>query len=107
MDTDNLRAHKESAMETANWELVFYIYARKPLTLFYLMKEGSRDKINEHAQGRGQPHRPGWARVPLSTFLPQILVNFSYFSSNCTYFHSHFDSPGGRLAHPGRSWLYH
>ena len=49
----------------------------------------------------------GWARVPLSLFFPQILGNFSYFSSNCTYFLPHFDSPGGRLAHMGRSWLRH
>ena len=32
-------------------------------------------------QGRRQPHSPGWARVPLSSFFPQISINFSYFSS--------------------------
>ena len=57
----------------------------------------------DHAQiqGRSQPHSPGWARVPLASFFPQILKNFSYFSSNVTYFLPHFGPPGGRLAHPG------
>ena len=58
-------------------------------------------------QGRSQPHLPGWARVPLSSFYPQILINFSYFSSNLTYFLPHFGPPGGRVAHPGRPWLRH
>ena len=58
-------------------------------------------------QGRSQPHSPGWARVPLSSFFPQILINFSYFSSNFLHFLPHFDTPGGRLAHPGRPWLRH
>ena len=30
-------------------------------------------------QGRSQPHSPGWARVPLSSFFLKILINFSYF----------------------------
>ena len=38
---------------------------------------------------------------------PQILINFSNFSSNFTYFFPHFGSPGGRFAHPGRPWLHH
>ena len=58
-------------------------------------------------QGRSQPHSPGWARVPLSSFFPQILINFSYFSSNFTYFLPHFGPPGGWVAHPGRPWLRH
>ena len=58
-------------------------------------------------QGRSQPHSPGWARVPLSSFFPQISINFSYFSSNFTYFLPHFGPPGGRVAHPGRPWLRH
>ena len=37
-------------------------------------------------QGRSQPHSPGWARVPISSFFPQISIIFSYFSSNCTNF---------------------
>ena len=41
-------------------------------------------------QGRSQPHSPGWARVPLSSFFPQILINFSYFSSNFYLFSSSF-----------------
>ena len=55
-------------------------------------------------QGRSQPHSPGWARVPLSSFFPQISINFS---SNFTYFLPHFGPPGGRVAHPGRPWLRH
>ena len=51
-----------------------------------------------------QPHSPGWARVPLSSFFPQISINFSYFSSNFTYFLPHFGPP---VAHPGRPWLRH
>ena len=49
-------------------------------------------------QGRSQPHSPWRARVPLSTFFPQISINFS---SNFTYFLPHFGPPGGRVAHPG------
>ena len=58
-------------------------------------------------QGCSQPHSPGWARVPLASFFPQILINLSYFSSNFTHFLPHFGSPGGRAAHPGRPWLRH
>ena len=58
-------------------------------------------------QGRSQPHNPGWARVPLFSVFPQVLINFSYFSSNFTYFLPHFGLPGGQVAHPGRPWLCH
>ena len=58
-------------------------------------------------QGRSQPHSPGWARVPLSSFFPQISIKFSYFSSNFYSFLPHFGPPGGRVAHPGRPWLRH
>ena len=58
-------------------------------------------------QGRSQPHSPGWARVPLSSLFPQIWINFSYFSSNFTYFLPHFGPPGGQVAHLGRPWLRH
>ena len=51
-----------------------------------------------------EPHSPGWARVPLSSFFPQISINFS---SNFIYFLPHFGPPGGRVAHPGRPWLRH
>ena len=30
-------------------------------------------------QGCSQPHSPGWARVPLSSFFHQISIHFSYF----------------------------
>ena len=55
-------------------------------------------------QGRSQPHSPGWARVPLSSFFPQISINFS---SHFTYFLPHFGPLGGRVAHLGRPWLRH
>ena len=54
-------------------------------------------------QGRSQPHSPGWARVPLSSFFPQILIKFSYFSSNFTSFLPYFGPPGGRVAHPWKA----
>ena len=54
--------------------------------------------------GRSQPDSPGWARVPLSSFFPQISINFS---SNFSYFLPHFGPPGGQVAHPGRPWLRH
>ena len=37
----------------------------------------------------------------------QVSINFSYFSSNFTYFLPHFGPPDGRVAHPGRPWLCH
>ena len=52
-------------------------------------------------QGRSQPHSPGWARVPLSSFFPQILINLSYFSSNFTHFLPHFGSPPPTREGPG------
>ena len=58
-------------------------------------------------QDRSRPHSPGWARVPRSWFFPQISINFSYFSSNFTYYLPHLGRPGGRVAHPGRPWLRH
>ena len=58
-------------------------------------------------QGRSQPHSPREARDPLSSLFPESLINFSYFSSNFTYFLPHFGPPGGRVAHPGRPRLRH
>ena len=58
-------------------------------------------------QGCSQSHSLGWARVPLSSFFLQILIIFSYFSSNFSHFLPHFDPPGRRLAHPRRPWLRH
>ena len=45
---------------------------------------------------------PGGARVPLSSFFPQILIIFSYFSSNFSHFLPHFGSPGGSRP-PGKA----
>ena len=59
--------------------------------------------IQGDVQGRSQPHSPGWARVPLSSFFPQILIKFSYFSSNFTSFLPHFGPPGGASRPPGKA----
>ena len=37
------------------------------------------DEVPVCIQGRSQPHCPGWARLPLSTFFPQISINFLIF----------------------------
>ena len=58
--------------------------------------------LHVYLQGRSQPHSTGWARVPLSSFFPQISINFS---SNFIYFLPHFGLPGGRVAQLGRLWL--
>ena len=42
---------------------------------------------------------PGGTEVPFAFFSPQILIDFSYFSSNFSHFLPHFGPPGGRLAH--------
>ena len=83
-------------------------------TLCYLVVNlvycGNYNHLNAYttcSQGRSQPHSSGWARVPLSSFFPQILIDFSYFSSNFTYFLPHFGSLGGRVAHLERPWLRH
>ena len=41
-------------------------------------------------QGRSQPHSPGWARVPLSSFFPQISIKFFLFSLKLYSFSSSF-----------------
>ena len=64
-------------------------------------------KIPRLFQGRSQPHSPGWARVPLSSFSLKFRSIFLIFSSNFTYFLPHFGPPDGRVAHPGRPWLCH
>ena len=46
-----------------------------------------------------QPHSPGWARVPLSSFFPQISIKFSYFSSTFYSFSSSF-WPSGWASRP-------
>ena len=38
---------------------------------------GGRGCRHRPVEGRSQPHSPGWARVPLSSFFPQISINFS------------------------------
>ena len=63
--------------------------------------------VYRNGQGRSQPHSPGWAIVPLSSFFPEIWIKFSYFSSNFSHFLPHFGPPGGQVAHPGRPWLCH
>ena len=50
---------------------------------------------NCHAcsQGRSQPHSPGWARVSLSSFFPQISINFVLFFLKLYLFSSSFCPP--------------
>ena len=86
------------------WKVIFIKNMFQGLTVLSKSKVLSFVKMVHFSQGCSQPHSPGWARVPLSSFFPQISINFS---SNCTYFLPHFGSPGGRLAHPGRPWLRH
>ena len=43
---------------------------------------------------------PGGQEFHFPHFFPQISINFSYFSSNFTYFLLHLDPPGGR---PGKA----
>ena len=85
------------------WSAKNYTWGNTKFTV--ICQHFNWDKLN--GQGRSQPHSPGWARVPLSSFFPQISINFSYFSSNFIYFLPHFGPPGGQLAHPGRPWLRH
>ena len=54
-------------------------------------------------QGRSQPHSPGWARVPLSSFLPQISIYFSYFSSKLYLFSSSILPAGWATRPPGKT----
>ena len=58
-------------------------------------------------QGPSQPHSPGWARVPLSSFYLKFQFIFLVFPQTFTYFLPHFGPPGGRVPHPGRPWLRH
>ena len=43
-------------------------------------------QVGPIVQGRIQPHSPGWARVPLSSFFPQILINFLIFPQTLLIF---------------------
>ena len=43
-------------------------------------------QLKYRSQGHSQPHSPGWARVPLSSFFAQIYIIFSYFSSTFLIF---------------------
>ena len=50
-------------------------------------------------QGGSQPHSPGWARVPLSSFFLKSRLSFLIFPQTVTHFLPHFGPPGGRVAH--------
>ena len=54
-------------------------------------------------QGRNQPHSPGWARLPLSSFFPQVSIDFSYSSSNFFSFSSFFCPSGWVTRPPGKA----
>ena len=66
------------------------------------LRQKKRNIYQSDNQGRSQPHSPGWARVPLSSFFLEIWIKFSYFSSNCSHFLPHFDPPGGQVAQKSR-----
>ena len=68
-------------------------------TFSFLIETFTRTIISL-CHGRSQPHSPGWARVPLSSFFPQISINFSW---NFTYSLPHFGPPGGQLAPLGKA----
>ena len=68
--------------------------------------------MDSQPHGLNQPHSPGRTRVQLSSFFFQILINFSYFSSNFPHFLPHFGPPGGRppptrMVGGGCPWLCH
>ena len=46
----------------------------------------SRSRFRPYSQGRSQPHSPGWARVPLSSFFPQISINLLNFPQTLNIF---------------------
>ena len=49
--------------------------------------QGSHVSVkHRYNQGRSQPHSLGWSRVPLSSFFPQISINFSYFPQTLLIF---------------------
>ena len=50
-----------------------------------------------HTQGRSQPHRPGWAKVPLSSFFLKIWLSFLIFPQTLLIF----------FLILGRPWLRH
>ena len=87
--------------------MIIYVYVTLVYCNAYI---GLFQKLRRHLakasilrQGRYQPHNPGWARVPLSSLFPQISINFSYFSSNLTYFIPHFGRGGGASYPPGKA----
>ena len=56
-------------------------------------------------QGRSQPHSPGWARVPLSSFFLKSRLSFLIFPQTFTHFLPHFGPPGKALATPLRATI--
>ena len=56
-----------------------------------------------NCQGRSQHHSPGWARVPLSSFFPQILINFFLFFLKIYLFSSSFWPSGWATRPPGKA----
>ena len=53
------------------------------------------------SQGCCQPHSPGWARVPFSSFFRQISIIFFIFFLKLPHFCPHFGSPGPSRKGPG------
>ena len=54
-------------------------------------------------QGLSQPHSPGRARVPLSSFVPQISINFFLFFLKLYIFSSSFWPSGWASRPPGKA----
>ena len=63
-----------------------------------------RSKGIKVKQGRSQPHSPGWARVPLSSFYLKFRLIFLIFTQTLLIF---FLILALQVAHPGRPWLCH
>ena len=89
-----------------NWLLsfIFYVFDNSHRANHDLFKYNLKMTFST-MQGRSQPHSPGWARIPLSSFFLKCWLIYLIFPQ--TFFLPYFGSPGGRLAHPGRPWLRH
>ena len=48
-----------------------------PITSGHILRSPWAYNLNH--QGHSQPHSPEWARLPLSSFFPQISLNFLFF----------------------------
>ena len=56
-----------------------------PLSCKYTNKR-TKETYFDNNQGRSQPHSPRWAKSSTFLIFPQIMISFSYFSSNFAHF---------------------